>query len=84
LTRYGVVHIFTHMTLREARLAKGLTQVQLAEAVGTTQETISGLETGRIQRPAWEIVGRVARALDVAPQDLFPIDDAAAVEARAE
>ena len=35
------------MLLKQARMSKGLTQVQLAELVETTQAVISYLENGR-------------------------------------
>ena len=55
--------------LAAARVLKGLTQLQLAEKVGTREIEISRIETGRVQpdqaakeriaevlgKPAWEI-----------------------------
>jgi putative transcriptional regulator len=74
LTSYEVVHIFMRMTLRELRQQKGLTQEGLASAVATTQETISGLETGRIRKPSWDLVAKIAAVLDVEPREIFPVD----------
>lgn len=63
------------MTLREVRQAKKLTQEQLAELSGVDQTTISSLEVGRIQSPAWDTVCLLARALKVKPEALFPVPD---------
>jgi transcriptional regulator with XRE-family HTH domain len=64
-----------HTMLRTIRNQKSLTQDQLSEKSGVEQSTISGIETGRIKRPAWEIVCKLARALDTNPEELFPIEE---------
>ncbi len=61
------------MTLLEARLARGLTQEQLAARSGVTQATISNLEVGRVQSPGWDTVAKLCAALDMAPHELFPV-----------
>lgn len=60
--------------LKEIRKQKGLTQERLSVLSGVEQTTISSLETGRINRPAWAIVCKLARALDVRPEELFPVE----------
>lgn len=40
------------MTLREARLRAGMTQVQLAEAMGVNQTAVSNWELGVTEPPA--------------------------------
>jgi transcriptional regulator with XRE-family HTH domain len=67
-----------HMSLREIRNKKGITQEQLEGMTGIEQPTISALETGRIKKPSWEIVARLSKALNVNPEELFPVDDTAA------
>jgi len=58
-----------------ARRAKGLTQVQLAEAAGTTQRAISFYEaTGG--NPSAEAVVRLAKALDTTADDLLGLSEA--------
>ena len=47
--------------LIEARVAAGLTQVELAERMGTTQSVIARLESGRVQ-PTTATLQRLARA----------------------
>jgi transcriptional regulator with XRE-family HTH domain len=61
--------------LREIRKQQNLTQNQLAEKSGVDQTTISGIERERIKRPRWEVVSRLAKALDVAPEELFPVGE---------
>jgi transcriptional regulator with XRE-family HTH domain len=50
--------------LREARRAKGLQQIELAQLVGVTHQTISAAENGRQELGASKFV-RWARACDV-------------------
>jgi len=56
--------------LREAR---GLTQVQLAEMVGSHQATISKIESG-VGNPTLDLIQRIAAALKVHPSELFSRD----------
>lgn len=50
------------LALREARRSKHLTQSQLAEKLGTNQEWISHLETGRLENPS---LGTILRAFAI-------------------
>jgi len=54
----------------EARKARGLTQVQLAEAIGSSQRAISHYETVAEFPPASVIV-QLAETLDVSADELF-------------
>jgi transcriptional regulator with XRE-family HTH domain len=56
--------------LRAARLVQGLTQLQLAEKVGTKEIEISRIETGRLS-PKEELKRRVAEALRKPTFELF-------------
>jgi len=49
----------------------GMTQVQLAEACGVTQATISKLLSGD-RNPSVELLGKLAQALGVQPAQLIP------------
>ena len=66
------------MTLRDARKRLGLTQEQLATISGVGQTTISQLETGGADRPAWDVVGRLSAALGVEPEEIWPLSMAVA------
>lgn len=60
--------------LREARRAAGLSQLQLAEALGTIQEQISRWECG-VYAPVDAMRPRLAKALGSTVGDLFPYPD---------
>jgi putative transcriptional regulator len=66
------------MHLKTARKIAGLSQADLAARAGVKQETISQLENGRIQRVSYETVGRIARALNVSVEELFPLQQESA------
>jgi transcriptional regulator with XRE-family HTH domain len=53
------------LRLRELRMAKGLTQVELAERSGLQQSLISYLEAGKAQGVKFDTLERLARALGV-------------------
>lgn len=61
--------------LKRLREAKGLTQTQLAEAAQCNQATISKMERGE-GNATLDLVARIARALDVAPVELFSYSEA--------
>lgn len=63
------------MELRTARKIAGLTQQELAERAGVTDSFISLLESGKreINTVSYETVVRLARALGVEPDELFPV-----------
>jgi transcriptional regulator with XRE-family HTH domain len=64
------------MSLKETRTRKNMTQEELSEKSRVDQSTISAIETGRMKRPSWEIVARLAKALDERPERLFPLEQA--------
>lgn len=57
--------------LREKRLAKNLTQVQLAEAVSVTPRTIQHYESGTRRPTKMVIIEKLAAVLDTTPEDLL-------------
>jgi len=59
----------TH-TLRTARERLGWTQEELEAKSGIDQATISNIETGRVTRPAFATVVKLAAALDIDPRAL--------------
>ncbi len=58
------------MTLKQARHQAGLTQEGLEAVSGIKQATISAIESGRVKDPGFQIVLRLALALDVDPRRL--------------
>ncbi len=59
-----------NIRLRTARVAQGLTQLQLAEQIGTKEIEISRWETGRTQ-PSQEMRQRLSSALGKPTYELF-------------
>jgi transcriptional regulator with XRE-family HTH domain len=55
--------------LRQSRM---WTQVRLAEEAGVSPTTVSGIENGRISRPHFGTVRKLAVALEVEPEALLP------------
>lgn len=55
---------------REARKKAGMTQADLAEEAGTTQDYISDLERGKSD-PTISMLRRIAHAMMVNPADLL-------------
>jgi|SRR5215210_2104934 len=64
--------------LRELRM---WTQVRLAEEAGVSPTTVSGIENGRISRPHFGTVRKLAVALRVEPEDLLPRSPRGAIPA---
>jgi transcriptional regulator with XRE-family HTH domain len=54
---------------------RDITQAQLAEQVGVSQQTICRLERSATRSVAWETVARISKVLGVAPEVLFPVQD---------
>lgn len=72
----------TGKKIKEAREKAGLTQSQLAEAVGTTSQNISQYERG-LRKPKYETLLKIAKALNVEWYSLFvATSDAELAEAR--
>ncbi len=63
-------HLKLKNKIKELRLAKGLSQTKLAEMAGTTQNTISSLETGQYSPTAY-LSGLICLALDCKWEDCF-------------
>jgi transcriptional regulator with XRE-family HTH domain len=57
--------------VRQHRLAAGLTQEGLADVAGLHWTYVSDVERGR-RNPTYRVIRQLARALGVAPGDLFP------------
>ena len=59
--------------LKESRMAKGLSQQQLADMVGVSRNTISSIETGQFS-PTAKLALILCIALDKKFEDLFYFD----------
>jgi HTH-type transcriptional regulator / antitoxin HipB len=51
--------------IRDARKAQGMTQAALAAKLGTVQDWISNLETGRLENPGLDAILRACRLLGI-------------------
>lgn len=60
--------------IREWRKARGLSQTELADAIGITYPIISGMETGRRDLTV-QYMRAIARVLGITPADLLNGDD---------
>jgi transcriptional regulator with XRE-family HTH domain len=63
------------MELKTARRIARLTQQELAKRAGVDPALICRLEGGKGRRPSYETIVRIARALNLAPDELFPVAD---------
>jgi transcriptional regulator with XRE-family HTH domain len=61
VTEFGVL-------LRACRRAVGLSEEERAEGAARSTQAISGLECGRARCPHWQLVCRLANALDLRDQ----------------
>jgi transcriptional regulator with XRE-family HTH domain len=57
--------------MQNVRRLRMWTQARLAREAGVSPTTVSGIETGKIGRPHFGTIGKLARALDVAPEELL-------------
>jgi transcriptional regulator with XRE-family HTH domain len=57
--------------VQKVRRLRMWTQARLAREAGVSPTTISGIETGKIGRPHFGTLGKLARALRVAPEELL-------------
>jgi transcriptional regulator with XRE-family HTH domain len=62
------------MELKKYRRIAGLTQEQLAEKSGVDVSIISRLETGRRQTASYQSIVRLAKALNLLPDELVPVE----------
>jgi DNA-binding XRE family transcriptional regulator len=62
--------VVAQSSLREARLASGLNQMQLAEATGVSRQTIGAVEAGR-HRPNVDAALAIATAVGLSVEELF-------------
>jgi transcriptional regulator with XRE-family HTH domain len=61
------------MELKKYRRIAGLTQQKLADKSGVDKSLISRLERGKRQTASYETIVRLARALNLEPEELVPV-----------
>ena len=61
--------------IRQARIANGMTQEELADKLGVKFGVISKYETGRVKNLKRETIAALAEILDVKPSWLMCMDD---------
>lgn len=66
-------HLQLKNHIKELRLARGLSQTELAKMAGTTQNTISSLETGQYSPTAF-LSGLICQALNCKWEECFYYD----------
>jgi transcriptional regulator with XRE-family HTH domain len=62
--------------VQNVRRLRMWTQARLAKEAGVSPTTISGIETGKIGRPHFGTIGKLALALGVTPEELLDSRDA--------
>ncbi len=66
--------IVIHNQIRALRVARGMTQEQLATACGVTRQTIIALEAGKYS-PSLELAFKLAHALERNLEDVFQCEE---------
>ena len=62
--------------VQNVRIMRMWTQARLAREAGVSPTTVSAIETGKIGRPHFGTIGKLARALRVAPEELLDSQEA--------
>lgn len=57
--------------IRDVRIAKGMSQVELSEKSGVSRFTIIALESGSLTNTHFATLHKIAKALEVTIDDLF-------------
>ena len=60
--------------IRELRKARNITQEELAEAVGTTRQTITSIEVGKYTA-SLPLAYKIARFFDLTIEEVFDFSD---------
>jgi putative transcriptional regulator len=61
-------------TIRDLRTERGLTQAELADAIGVTRQTVIAIEQGKYS-PSLEMAFQISRELGAALTDVFHYPD---------
>lgn len=68
--------------IRAAREARGLTQRELAKAIGMTVPQLSNLEAGTPENPGWKTVVKLAKALGLSLDEVAGLKAARPLKAK--
>lgn len=74
-TQKGCDNLDVGLVIKNARLAKGLTQEELGEKVGVKKSAVAKWENGRVSEIKRSNLKMLAEALDIKPTDLFGWDE---------
>ena len=61
--------------IREKRLEKSWSQLELSERSGVPQSSISQIERGNRKNPTYENIKKIAKALDIKLEELEELAD---------
>lgn len=59
--------------LKSEREAAGLTRQEMADQLGVSRPHLTRLEAGQHKQPSPALLGRIAKRLDVSPDDLYAL-----------
>ncbi len=62
---------FSYIKLRKVRNEKNLTQLFIAEEIGSSQTIISFLESGKIENPSIGLIAKVCTAMQININDVM-------------
>ena len=72
--RFGGVSLKVINHIKEIRLKKGITQVQMAEDLQITRQTINAIEKNKYN-PSLELALKLIKYFDVPIEELFYLDE---------
>lgn len=62
----------SRLTFKAARVLHGLSQCELANQLGVTQQTIAKYETGKSLPRDFTTIKKIAKILEKNPREIFP------------
>lgn len=62
---------FSCVKLRKIRIVKNITQLDLADSIGSSQTIISFLESGKIENPSIGLIAKVCTVMQIDINDVM-------------